>query len=167
MFGRHDATTLGFIDSGDSAHARADVKHAVDSARRASTPLALAYVLTASADTLLDLADAAGEPLLAEARSVVDRLVDPGIAGRYLARTESRHRVAPATSNHAALVDPLTDREMAVLRYLPTTMSRRDIASELYVSVNTVKTHCHAIYRKLAVRDRRAAIQAARDLHVL
>ena len=45
-------------------------------------------------------------------------------------------------------------------------MSQRDIASELYVSLNTVKTHCRAIYRKLGVGDRRAAVQAARDLHL-
>jgi LuxR family maltose regulon positive regulatory protein len=54
-----------------------------------------------------------------------------------------------------------------VLRYLPTKLSQREIASELYVSPNTVKTHCAAIYRKLGVGDRKAAVQAARDLGVL
>ena len=46
-------------------------------------------------------------------------------------------------------------------------MSQRDIASELYVSLNTVKTHCKAIYHKLGVVDRKAAVQAARDVHLL
>ena len=65
------------------------------------------------------------------------------------------------------LVDDLTDREIAVLRYLPSQLSQRDIASELYVSLNTVKTHCKAIYRKLGVGDRKAAVQAARDIGLL
>jgi len=62
-----------------------------------------------------------------------------------------------------ALVEQLTDRELAVLRYLPSGLSQRDIATELYVSLNTVRTHCRAIYRKLGVGDRHAAVQAARD----
>jgi LuxR family maltose regulon positive regulatory protein len=46
-------------------------------------------------------------------------------------------------------------------------MSQREIAAELYVSLNTVKTHCKAIYRKLAVGDRAAAVHAARQLDIL
>ncbi len=153
---------------GDSARAHTGALHALSLARRASTDLGLGYVLTACADTLIDLDDPAGEPLLVEARSIIARCPDPGIAGRYLTRTESRHRIAETTrSRPAALVEQLTERELAVLRYLPTTMSQRDIAAELYVSLNTVKTHCQAIYHKLGVGDRKAAVQAARDLHLL
>ncbi len=64
-------------------------------------------------------------------------------------------------------MEQLTDRELAVLRYLPTQLSQREIAAELYVSLNTVKTHCSAIFRKLGVTDRASAVQAARDLGVL
>ena len=46
-------------------------------------------------------------------------------------------------------------------------MSQREIANELYVSLNTVKTHCKAIYRKLGTGDRKAAVQAARDAGLL
>ena len=101
------------------------------------------------------------DSLLDEARSVVDRCVDPGIAGRYLARVESRHGRAhrPRASG---LVDQLTDRELSVLRYLPSTLTQREIAAELYVSLNTVKTHCRAIYRKLGVDGRKPAVHAAR-----
>ena len=67
----------------------------------------------------------------------------------------------------AVLHDPLTEREMAVLRFLPTALSQREIASEHYGPLNTVKTHCQAIYRKLGVSDRKAAIQTARDHHLL
>lgn len=152
----------------DPARARADVTHALASARQSSTRLALAYVLAVCADTLLDRGDADGAPLLAEARSVVSRCPDAGIAARYLARAESRHGIAAATDVPVtALVEQLTERELAVLRYLPTKLSQRDIASELYVSLNTVKTHCRAIYRKLGVGGRTAAVQAARDLDLV
>jgi LuxR family maltose regulon positive regulatory protein len=152
----------------DPASAQADALHALGLARRASTDLALGFVLTACGDTLADLGDPGGAPLLAEARTVIDRCPDPGIAGRYLARAESRHGVAGGQGPKAAeLVEQLTDRELAVLRHLPTAMSQRDIAAELYVSLNTVKTHCRAVYRKLGVGDRKAAVQAARDLGLL
>lgn len=153
----------------DPARAHDDALLALNLARRASTDLALGYVLTVCGDTLIDLGEAAGMPLLTEARSILGRCPDPGIAGRYLRRTESRHGIAERDSSAAAaLVEQLTERELAVLRYLPASeMSQRDIASELYVSLNTVKTHCQAIYHKLGVGDRKAAVQAARDVHLL
>jgi LuxR family maltose regulon positive regulatory protein len=98
---------------------------------------------------------------------VIDRCPDPGIAGRYLARIESRHSIGARPPPAEQIVEQLTERETAVLRYLPTKMSQREIASELYVSLSTVKTHCAAIYRKLSVGDRKAAVQAARDFHLL
>jgi LuxR family maltose regulon positive regulatory protein len=61
----------------------------------------------------------------------------------------------------------LTDRERAVLRFLATGMSTGEIASELCVSVNTVKTHLAAIYRKLPARKRREAVNRARELELL
>jgi len=65
------------------------------------------------------------------------------------------------------MVEPLSPRERAVLRYLPTMMSNQEIASELFVSVNTVKTHLKAIYRKLDVQDRREAVRRARTMKLL
>ena len=64
-------------------------------------------------------------------------------------------------------VEPLSDREQAVLRYLPTMMSNAEIASELFLSVNTVKTHLKAIYRKLGAARRREAVERARRLGLL
>ncbi len=101
-----------------------------------------------------------------EARSIVDQSPDPGIVGRYLARVEARHQLG-SQPVEAGLIEELTDRELAVLHYLPSPMSQREIANELYVSLNTVKTHCKAIYRKLAVGDRKAAVQAAREADLL
>ncbi|MFK7920161.1 MAG: LuxR C-terminal-related transcriptional regulator, partial [Ilumatobacter sp.] len=124
-------------------------------------------VLTMCGDVLLDASDRAGLELLAEARVVVDRCSDPGIVARYLDRIESPHDVAVAMATTPAIVEQLSERETAVLRDLPTKLSQREIAGELFVSLNTVKTHCTAIYRKLAVDSRRAAVQAARDLGLL
>jgi LuxR family transcriptional regulator, maltose regulon positive regulatory protein len=147
---------------------RADALRAVATARRASTPITLGFVLATAGDTLLDRRDDGGGLLLAEARQVLDGLPDVGVARRHLSLAEARHGVGPrAAPRVPALVAQLTERETAVLRYLPTTKSQRDIAGELYVSLNTVKTHCQAIYRKLGAADRRAAVQTARDLRLL
>jgi LuxR family maltose regulon positive regulatory protein len=67
----------------------------------------------------------------------------------------------------AELLEPLSARESEVLRFLPTMMSNSDIASELFVSVNTVKTHVKSIYRKLDVTRRQDAVRRARQLHLL
>lgn len=63
--------------------------------------------------------------------------------------------------------EALTDRERAVLRLLTTSMSTGEIADELCVSVNTVKTHLAAIYRKLGARRRREAVLRAREYEML
>jgi LuxR family maltose regulon positive regulatory protein len=60
------------------------------------------------------------------------------------------------------LLEPLSERETAVLSYLPTMLSNQEIAGELCVSVNTVKTHLRSIYRKLGTSNRRDAVAAAR-----
>jgi DNA-binding NarL/FixJ family response regulator len=65
------------------------------------------------------------------------------------------------------LLEPLTDSEVRVLRYLPTNLSKREIADELYVSVNTIKTHVKHLYAKLGVRTRRQAVDQARQLGLL
>ena len=63
----------------------------------------------------------------------------------------------------ALLLDPLSEREEAVLRYLPTVLSKGEIASEMFLSVNTVKTHMKNIYRKLDVTNRAEAVRRARS----
>jgi LuxR family maltose regulon positive regulatory protein len=154
--------------SDDPGRARADALHALELARRASTVLGLGYVLTICGDVLLGVGDRAGVPLLTEARAVLDQCPDPGVAGRYLDRAEARHRVEPPQRRVAAvLAQQLTGQELAVLRHLPSQLSQRGIAAELYLSLNTVKTHCGAIYRKLGTGNRKAAVQAARELHLL
>lgn len=140
-----------------------EARRAVALARRASTKLAFGYVLCLAGDTLADRDDPAGASLLGEARAVVDRCIDPGIVRRHLQLAESRHHVPSNRPRSPGLVEQLTERELAVLRHLPGPRSQREIADELYVSLNTVKTHCRAIYRKVGATDRQGAVQAARD----
>ncbi len=65
------------------------------------------------------------------------------------------------------MVDHLTDREKAVLRYLPTMLKAGEIGAELYLSVNTVKAHLRSMYRKFGVVNRREAVERARALGLL
>jgi LuxR family transcriptional regulator, maltose regulon positive regulatory protein len=64
-------------------------------------------------------------------------------------------------------LDALTYGETRVLHYLPTNLSAREIASELYLSVNTVKTHQRHLYQKLGARSRTQAVKQARALGLL
>jgi LuxR family transcriptional regulator, maltose regulon positive regulatory protein len=66
-----------------------------------------------------------------------------------------------------ALIEQLTERERTVLRYLPSLMTYEEIASDLYVSVNTVKSHAYGVFRKLGVSGRRQAVRSARELRLL
>ena len=72
-----------------------------------------------------------------------------------------------ATATTKMLVEPLTERELAVLRYLPTMFKAAEIAADLFVTVNTVKSHQQSIYRKLEVSTRRGAVDRARELELL
>jgi len=65
------------------------------------------------------------------------------------------------------LLEPLSERERDVLRLLPTLLPNTEVASELFVSVNTVKTHVKSIYRKLEVSSRREAVARARQLRLM
>jgi LuxR family maltose regulon positive regulatory protein len=61
----------------------------------------------------------------------------------------------------------LSETELRVLRFLPTNLSSAEIASEIYVSVNTVKTHMRNIYTKLDAHSRSQAVEYARNLRLL
>ncbi|HEX5095842.1 MAG TPA: LuxR C-terminal-related transcriptional regulator, partial [Acidimicrobiia bacterium] len=92
---------------------------------------------------------------------------------RYAWQLGEHHSYAVAVledvrqSDPPVFVETLTDRELAVLEYLPTMMSNVEIARQLYVSVNTVKTHLKSVYRKLGVERRRDAVVRARQLELL
>jgi LuxR family maltose regulon positive regulatory protein len=73
----------------------------------------------------------------------------------------------PTAPEPTPLIEPLTARELAVLAELPTMKSNSEIATESYVSINTVKAHLKSAYRKLDVRNRRDAVRRARDLGLI
>ena len=79
------------------------------------------------------------------------------------------HGASPAARDQYASPQPeeLSPGELRVLRYLPTNLSRLEIARDLSVSPNTVSTHIRSIYAKLGVRDRSSAVQRARELRLL
>ena len=78
---------------------------------------------------------------------------------------------APAASHrpngHVGVIEPLSERELSVLRYLPSRLSNREIGDELYVSLNTVKSHLKTIYRKLDVERRDDAVRRARQMGLI
>jgi LuxR family maltose regulon positive regulatory protein len=130
-------------------------------------------------------ANQAAERALALAES--DRLVLPFMmtGARELLEALPRHETAHAAlladildiAHGASLpakdqspspqLEELSPSELRVLRYLPTNLSRLEIASELSVSVNTVSTHVRSIYAKLQASDRSSAVQRARELRLI
>jgi LuxR family maltose regulon positive regulatory protein len=128
-----------------------------------------------SLERALDLAEPAGlsRLILAQGAAVGPLLrrhtrhgtSHPAIVGATLEALEQRGQRAGRA--HALLAEPLSEREQVILRYLPTMMSNQEIAGELYVSINTVKTHLKAIYRKLDARGRREAVQRGRELGLM
>jgi len=75
--------------------------------------------------------------------------------------------VPPGTESSPAEIEQLSPTELRVLRYLPTNLSRPEIARELSVSVNTVNTHIRNIYAKLQAQDRSSAVRRAREMRLL
>jgi LuxR family maltose regulon positive regulatory protein len=113
---------------------------------------------------------------------------DQGIAVDYVGKlltaleeTKDERRVAepppsspvPSTSSgqalspSSALIEPLSERELEVLRLIAAGLSNREIAEKLFVAVSTVKTHINNIYRKLDVSKRTQAMARARELNLL
>jgi len=102
--------------------------------------------------------------LAGQARELIEGFADPGSLPAVLEQTERRLTSAPRRIEAAA---PLTERELAVLRLLPTRLSTEEMSCQLYVSVNTVRTHIKAVYRKLEATTRAEAVARARALGLL
>jgi LuxR family maltose regulon positive regulatory protein len=162
-------SSLVFTAAGAAAARRGQLTEARDAfqrtlairhGHRGISPWATLEVLLRLAPVLADLGDRPGAvALLAEARSILaawpagaraqlDRLgrVERGLAG-------------PSRQPRAiALGASLTEREAAVLQLLREPLSLREIGDQLFLSQNTIKTHTRAIYRKLGVSTRAAAV---------
>jgi LuxR family maltose regulon positive regulatory protein len=185
----NNARAVICLVEGDPAGALGAVRDVLD-----GTAPVIGYVTVVEAQLLAGLAhrelgdlragNDAAERALALAES--DRLVLPFVmtGSRELLEALPRHETAHAAlladildvlhgSSPAAEDRPppdaeeLSPGELRVLRYLPTNLSRPEIAAELSVSPNTVSTHIRSIYAKLQVRDRSSAVQRARELQLL
>jgi LuxR family maltose regulon positive regulatory protein len=65
------------------------------------------------------------------------------------------------------VVEPLTEREQEVLRHLSQLLSTAEVASEMYISTNTVKSHLKSVFRKLGAAHRGEAVRRARQLELI
>jgi LuxR family maltose regulon positive regulatory protein len=107
----------------------------------------------------------AGPAVVSLLHVVVSNDQAPPHARRVLAAAEPTGRSVPSPRPAGPpLVDELSARELDVLRLLRSDLSGPDIASELVVSINTVRTHTKNIYAKLGVNNRREAIRRASEL---
>ena len=99
------------------------------------------------------------------ARHARHRTAHASLIGEILSLLAGNKPAPPAGAQPP--LEPLSDSEIRVLRYLPTNLSTREIANELYVSPNTVKTHMHRLYAKLGTHRRGEAVTRARALGLL
>ena len=102
--------------------------------------------------------------LMEEAREIVDAYPDAGVLGTEL---EELERSIAAKPRPAPTGKSLTDRELSILRLLPTSLTQREMGDELFLSINTVKTHVKSIFGKLEVASRAKAVERARGLGLL
>ena len=143
---------------------------ATELARRGVASIEIAYSLLALAGIRRRLGrDDEAARIYEEARTAVARCEDPGILNELLARAERRAGCAPPgrPSRTSGGTEALSDAELSVLRLLRAELSQREIAGELHLSFNTIKTHTRNIYRKLGVAERAEAISRARELSLI
>jgi LuxR family transcriptional regulator, maltose regulon positive regulatory protein len=146
----HLLAGLAYRGLGDQRAANRAAEHALTLAEQ--DRLVLPFVMTGSAELLeaLPRHETAHAALLADILDLV-------------------HGSSLVTKDQSAppLTEELSPGELRVLRYLPTNLSRSEIAGELSVSPNTVSTHIRSIYAKLGAADRSAAVRRARELRLL
>jgi LuxR family maltose regulon positive regulatory protein len=166
----HLARSRILAHEGKLADAREPAARAVELGRRGAGLVEIAY----ASIVLAELAHALGAPgegaaALEEARRAVRKSAAPGKVDALLAHAERTVQAGapkppPAPSRGG---ENLSERELAVLRLLPTQLSQREIGASLYVSVNTVKTHMKSIFRKLGVSSREDAVAEGRSLGLI
>jgi LuxR family maltose regulon positive regulatory protein len=146
----HVLAGIAHLDIGDRNAAAA----AAESALAAAEPdrLIFPFAMTGAAELLdaLPRHQTAHGALLADIVDVLRGAPAPGAAGELSSPPEE-----------------LSPSELRVLRYLPTNLTRPEIARELYVSVSTVNTHVRHIYSKLGAHSRSSAVRRARELRLL
>jgi LuxR family maltose regulon positive regulatory protein len=165
----HTATGAVYAALGRPLEARAELEDALLIRRGWSgiSPWYTNEMLLQLAPVLLDLGDSAGALAhLDEVRRLLQSSPDGSEVQLERVR-QLASRITGEQSQRAALAQPLTEREVAVLRLLRGTLSLRAIGQELDLSQNTIKTHTQAIYRKLGVATRSDAVHQGRAAGVI
>jgi LuxR family transcriptional regulator, maltose regulon positive regulatory protein len=101
------------------------------------------------------------------ARHSRQRTAHASLVAEILNRLAGANKPASTSGEPERVREPLSESETRVLRYLPTNLSVPEIADEIYLSVNTVKTHMRHLYGKLGVHGRAQAVERARALGLL
>jgi ATP/maltotriose-dependent transcriptional regulator MalT len=155
---------------GDLAAADEAFARAVTLARRGGRRLDLAQALISRARLRRRERDnEAARTLARDARQVLDTCADPGFLRGLLEKTERALQLQTSRPPETVLpVDlGLSERELTILRLLGSELSQREIGSELYISLNTVKGHVRSIFRKLGVGSRTEAVARGRELGLI
>jgi LuxR family maltose regulon positive regulatory protein len=150
---------------GDLEEAEELLVRSTQLARRGIASIEIAYSLLALADVRRRLGNAAeARRIHGEAGEAIHACEDPGILGERMIRAERRHLTGPVRVVRGQTTgEPLSEAELSVLRLLRSQLSQREIAAELQLSFNTIKTHTRNIYRKLDVAERAHAVARARE----
>jgi LuxR family maltose regulon positive regulatory protein len=148
--------------TGEWVPARSAAERAVELARRGAGQVELAAALLTLARSCRSL-EIDTRPYLVEARGLIERSVDAGaLLGDWYTTEQRAERV-----DRTATLEPLTERERAILRLLPQPITQRELADALFVTPNTLKTHLRAIYRKLGADSRNDAVLRAQAAGLL
>ncbi|HEU0247529.1 MAG TPA: LuxR C-terminal-related transcriptional regulator [Gaiellaceae bacterium] len=151
---------------GELAEAKEEIERGIQLAERVRSWFMTAYGLLALAEIRLREHDAAAaRRLLTRARGILEALPEPGPGLGRVEQTEKALRLRAARGRDASSAPfwELSERELTVLRLLASRLSQREIAAELFISFNTVKSHTRSIFRKLGVDSRAEAVDRARE----
>jgi LuxR family maltose regulon positive regulatory protein len=154
--GRRGTAIEVFVLQALSHQAGGDLPNAVAALRRA--------VELAESEGYVRVFAEEGPPMAALLKSLA-RQDSHSVYVRRLLAAAQRGRHIPA--QRSGLIEPLSERELDVLRLLATDLDGPDIARRLHVSLNTMRTHSRNIFRKLEVNNRRAAVSKAIELELL
>ena len=163
----HYALGRVHLSEGDRASAVPDIRQGLELARGWVEPVFVAYGCLVLSEAIGDFTEK--RALVREARGLIEAKPNPGRMADLVAAAERKlsMRQPGQGTGSTAYLEPLSERELDVLRLLRSELTLREIASELFVSYHTVKGHTKAIYRKLGVSSREAAIETARERDLL
>ena len=159
------ARGLARADSGDLVGSERDLELAVSAARASPwlQPWLLVQGLLTQAALYVRRGDLErSQQVLAEVREHLDRYPPSSVLSE-----RTRNLETSISRDHPLLGEPLTERELTVLRLMPTDSTQGEIGEQLYLSINTVKSHARSIFRKLGVGSRPEAVARAQDMGLI